>query len=144
MRIDTLRASTAAQAKRPGVRASADGFSGLVSVEEDVAVRPASGLMATASVANLVDLQIADDQRERGKREKQKLQNGHDSLDMLAQLQRSLALGQPSVTQLQNLSARAAAHRRDNNDPQLDEILAEINLRLAVETARLEMARGGV
>jgi hypothetical protein len=143
MRIETLRANAAAQAKRPGARTSASGFSGMVSMDDDVALRPASGLVATASVANLVDLQIADDQRERGSRERQKLLNAHDSLDMLAELQRSLAMGQASVTQLKNLSARAAAHRHDSNDPQLDEILAEINLRLAVETAKLEMARGG-
>lgn len=141
MRIETIRARTAAQNARPGVRTSAAGFSGMVQVEEEAAARPVSGLTAALSVANLLDLQITDDQREKSSAEQQKLQNAKDSLDMLDQLQRSLVLGQASVTQLQNLSARAAAQHSTSNDPQLNDIIAEINLRLAVEAAKLEMAR---
>jgi hypothetical protein len=113
----------------------------MVQVEEEAAARPVSGLTAALSVANLLDLQITDDQREKSSAEQQKLQNAKDSLDMLDQLQRSLVLGQASVTQLQNLSARAAAQHSTSNDPQLNDIIAEINLRLAVEAAKLEMAR---
>jgi hypothetical protein len=144
MRIETLRPNSVAPAKRPGGRIRAGGFSDLVSVDEDVAPRAAGPMLGITSLSTLLDVQNVQERTEPRRQTQTQISAGHETLDMLGHLQRALALGGASVTVLQKLSARASAQAGMSDDPQLNDILAEINLRLAVETAKLEMAHGAL
>lgn len=140
MRIDAQRPLSASQARRPERRNSTGGFSSLVSVDEEVTARPTGAIAMTAPIANLIDLQNVEERHGDRQRRDGKLAAGHQMLDVLTQVQQALAIGGASVTLLQNMAARVASQAADRHDPQLDEILNEIYLRLAVETAKLEMA----
>ncbi len=140
MRIEPSRPSSVSQARRPERRTGLSGFSGLVNVEDEFATAPSAPTLAAASIASLLDLQMVNAPADELRRQKAKAEVGHLALDLLTDLQRALAVGGASVTLLQSLLTKVSAQVTDNKDPQLDEIMNEIHLRLAVETAKLEMA----
>ncbi len=140
MRIDTLRSTTPALAKRAAQRAGGSGFSGLIESEPQTgAVSKGAPVFATAPLV-FVDAQQIEDRQARPRKAEKQMAAGHDALDLLGQLQRALILGTTSVGLLQTLAARAEAQNGATDDPQLAGIMNEIKIRLAVETAKLEAA----
>jgi hypothetical protein len=75
---------------------------------------------------------------------KKLISRGGEILDILEKLRRSLLLGTLSPQVLRDISLKISAQRQDVNsgfnDPQLTALLDEIELRAAVELAKLEMA----
>jgi hypothetical protein len=65
------------------------------------------------------------------------LSRGHDLLDGLEALRRNLVLGGLTESQIEQLKSLAAGGRSSVNDPILAEILNEIEIRAAVELAKL-------
>lgn len=101
-----------------------------------------TGLSASteAGVVNAVDaifaVQEADNQTEqRGRR--LSFQYGGDVLDELEDLRRDLLLGAIEKNKLSSLAQKMRAHRRQTDDPGLNEIIDEIELRAEVEIAKL-------
>lgn len=70
-------------------------------------------------------------QRSRGYR------TAEEMLDLLQQVQKGLLKGQISVTDLRRLKTLASEKRTWENDPKLAQILNDIELRAAVELAKL-------
>ena len=95
---------------------------------------PVSEAMPLAPVGSLVSIQEVGDAesgRSRG------LSRGHDLLDGLEALRRNLVLGGLTESQIEQLKSLAAGARSSVNDPILAEILNEIEIRAAVELAKL-------
>lgn len=136
MRITDTNRAQATGGRRTEKRGDATGaspFSSLLQTGDAPDASATTGAGPVAAVGALIALQQVDDAahgRSRG------LQRGRDLLDSLEQIQRGLLTGTLSVTQLQSIAARLRAHE-SVADPQLSEIMSEIELRVAVELAKL-------
>lgn len=97
----------------------------------------ASRTTATAFAApldTLVALQATDQAADRKKRQTRR---GRDLLDGLDQLKGALLSGHLVAADLDRLKGTLKARREATDDPRLDDILAHIELRAAVELAKL-------
>ncbi len=91
------------------------------------ALGPMEAMLALQEVSGNID--------EQGQR---KLQHyGEDLLDQMEDLRRQLLTGSISKDDLARLAGKMRAHRRETNDPNLNEIIDEIELRAEVEIAKL-------
>jgi Class II flagellar assembly regulator len=87
-----------------------------------------------APLDTLMALQATDHAADRKKRQTRR---GRDLLDGLDQLKSALLCGQLSTADLDRLNGTLKARREATDDPRLDDILAHIELRAAVELAKL-------
>lgn len=120
-------------APRSAKAAAATGFSALV---EAAAPRAAAITAPAALVAGLVDTDAGTDAaggRSRG------LAQGDSMLQDLEELRRALLLGTVPAVRLTQLSNKLA-EREHTEDPVLSGILGDIELRVAVELAKLGLA----
>ncbi|NQU56251.1 MAG: flagellar assembly protein FliX [Rhodospirillales bacterium] len=91
---------------------------------------------AVNSIDSILAVQETDDPtRQRGRR--LSVQYGGDVLDQLEDLRRDLLLGAIEKDKLGTLAQKMRAHRRQTDDPKLNEIIDEIELRAEVEIAKL-------
>ena len=136
MKIDGVTSvSTAAAARRPG--AAAPGFTLGETPAAAVAVR-ASAATAPASLGSLdalMALQGAPDAMERRRRARQR---ADALLDVLDELRIGLLDGRVPAAALSRLSQTLAQKRESSDDPALDALLDEIEVRAEVEKAKLE------
>lgn len=135
MKIQDLTRSQAVTGKRTERKGGVDagsGFSALLGADDAPAAAGTGSAGPVASVGMILAVQQVEDAtqgRSRG------LARGHDLLDELDKMQKSLLLGDLSIGQLQHLAAKVRTYEKVS-DPQLSEILAEIELRVAVELAK--------
>lgn len=80
----------------------------------------------------------ADTPQERRRRS---IKRGHDLLDGLDRLKAAMLGGRVATHELRSIAGRLAERAGSSGDPRLDGLMAEIELRAAVELAKLEMAR---
>jgi hypothetical protein len=90
-------------------------------------------LRAISTVDALIALQGVEDPRERKKRA---LAKGRSALDVLDTLKLSLLDGSIDRSTLARLKVAAEGLTEATGDPGLDEVLGEIDLRVAVELAK--------
>ncbi|HEX8417964.1 MAG TPA: flagellar assembly protein FliX [Methylobacterium sp.] len=76
-----------------------------------------------------------------GERRKRSAKRGHDLLDGLDRLKASLLSGRVSTGELQAIAGRLSERGGGSGDPRLDGLVADIELRAAVEIAKLSMGR---
>lgn len=102
----------------------------------------ASGPAAPATLTGLDAVLLlqaeADTPRERRRRAAQR---GHDLLDGLDRLKAAILGGHVAASELRVVAGRLAERAGSSGDPRLDALTAEIELRAAVELAKLEMRR---
>jgi hypothetical protein len=102
--------------------------------------KPSSSATQTASLASagpldtLLAVQAYEEPQERKKRQAKR---GHDLLDGLDRLKAALLSGRVQVSELETIRANLALRRETTDDPRLDDVLAHIELRAAVELAKL-------
>jgi hypothetical protein len=137
MKIDRLSSfgtSTARRSERNGSTKSG-GFARALSLGDDAPpVSAIGGGAALAPVDSLLALQeVSDDPggRNRGRR------HGEALLERLDDLHLGLLSGRMSLDALERLSVMVAAKRDTVGDPRLSQILDEIEVRAAVELAKL-------
>jgi Class II flagellar assembly regulator len=97
----------------------------------------ATATQATApagALEGLLALQAVGDTLERRKRA---MRRGHNLLDSLDKLKLALLSGRVSASSLEILSAQLKQKRDAVDDPQLEDILAHVELRAEVEMAKL-------
>ena len=83
-------------------------------------------------------LSVQDSSGDEGRRRRSLArERANDLLDRLERLRREILAGVVSKDQLQELARRLRAGRMTSDDPRLNEILAEIELRTQVEIAKL-------
>ncbi|WP_417795053.1 flagellar assembly protein FliX [Terasakiella pusilla] len=96
--------------------------------------------MPVASMDTILSLQEVGDSTEEEKRRALYLR-GEDILDRLAQIQSEILSGAISVERLQNLAQLLRNRRETVEDPQLAQIIDEIELRAEVEIAKWGRSR---
>lgn len=115
------------------------GFSDMldVSAAEEAQTSGVHDVLPTNSLSGLFALQeISDTDVNR----KKLVRRGQEILDELDNLRRGLLLGTLSPAILRDINQKISAKRQEFSDPKLTAILDEIELRAAVELAKLEMA----
>ena len=114
-------------------RAAAGGFS----VSDSAAPKstaPVAALRTIGGIDALIALQGQDDPAERRRRA---VKRGRMALDALDELKLEVLGGAPGPSTLQRLKSATAELRDGSGDERLDSVLAEIELRLEVEIAKM-------
>ena len=93
-----------------------------------------AGVSGTMPMDGLVALQANEDATERKRRQ---VKRGHDLLDGLDKLKAALLSGQVPTRQLLMLKAQLDSRRETTDDPRLEELIGHVELRVAVELAKL-------
>jgi len=118
-------------------RAASSGFS----VDEGEApqpTQPAASLRTIGGIDALLALQGQDDPAERKRRA---VTRGRTALDVLDELKLEVLGGTPGPSTVQRLKAATAELSDSSGDQRLDSVLAEIELRLEVEIAKMSPRR---
>ncbi|WP_353186586.1 flagellar assembly protein FliX [Bosea sp. (in: a-proteobacteria)] len=132
MRIDQRAPVAGASPASPAKRSGASSFT-LPAPESEAPARSA-GPAAAGPLDTLLAVQAQEDQQERKRRQARR---GHDLLDGLDRLKAALLSGRVLPSELERLRHALALRRETTDDPRLDEVLAHIELRAAVELAKL-------
>ncbi len=126
--------------KRGGISATSD-FASVLSAAESEETAQSSGLQEITDVSTLTGILALQEVPEQEIRRKKLIKHGENLLEQLDQLRRRLLLGTLPASLLNDLNHELKQQKQDISDPQLLEIIAEIELRAAVEAAKLEMAQ---
>jgi hypothetical protein len=125
--------------KRRGT-GSVSGFADILSAAEASDVGHAgsvSDVAATAGINNLLALQeISEEDVHRRKL----LQQGNNILDALEKLRRQILIGSVPRHTLIDIGRQLSVQKQAVSDPQLSALIEDIELRAAVELAKLEVA----
>ena len=133
MRIQASAAAATPLSGTAGPRRSSGGFS----IADASAPRAAAATAAPRGIGGidaLIALQGIEDATER---RRNGLKRGRMALDALDQLKLALLGGELSPATLASLKATVAGLKTSTGDPGLDGVLAEIELRVEVEIAKL-------
>jgi hypothetical protein len=128
---------TAASATAPAARRSTAGSFSLPQDEPQAAPAGTTGVRTVGGIDVLIALQGVEDVEERRRRA---LKRGRTALDVLDEMKLGLLSGQLDHGTLVNLKAAAAGLKDLSGDPHLDRVLAEIELRVEVELAKMGTA----
>jgi hypothetical protein len=124
---------TALAARSAGPRRAASGSFSIGEPETPATASGAGGLRAVSTLDALMALQGVGDATERRKRA---VTRGRRALDELDKLKLSLLDGSIDNSMLARLKVAADGLTEESGDPGLDRIMAEIDLRVAVELAK--------
>jgi hypothetical protein len=113
-------------------RGSSSSFS-LPNLSETSDSRPAAAPVGVSSIDALLALQGVEDPVERRKRA---VRRGRDALDVLDDLKIGLLAGSLDQATVQRLRQAASELKANSGDEGLDQVLAEIELRVEVELAK--------
>jgi hypothetical protein len=127
-------------APAPTVRRVAGGGFTVSAQEAPANVPLAASARALTGLDALIELQALDDPRERRGRA---VRRGRGALDALDALKLGVLSGALDADALARLKALAGDLDQASGDPRLDAILAEINLRAAVELAKFDAGKPG-
>ncbi|MCJ2043912.1 flagellar assembly protein FliX [Methylobacterium sp. J-078] len=138
MRVDTRFVTTAAAAGTPRRAEGAPAFavSNPGAAPSSAAATPAATLAGLDAILTLqTNMDTPEERRRRSAR------RGNDLLDGLDRLKASLIMGRVSTRDLQAIASRLGERAGVSGDPRLDGLVAEIELRAAVEIAKLSATR---
>lgn len=138
--IPPIHMSNVATAKRAKRKDDAEesGFSGYMSEAE--AVDSPAPVAATASLAATNPLLSLQEVAGPSVADAKAIKHGHQSLDLLEDIRLSLMCGGIPLEMMHKIDMLVAAHRREPLSPNLADIVDEIEVRVAVERAKIEMA----
>lgn len=129
------------QRKKKTSESSSGGFASFVSAADDDSVADTASIRASASItapSSLLGLQeVSDEEVAR----KQDVRSGFMSLDALEELKMDILTGVVKPATLAHIQKQIAYQRQQSQDPQLNAILDDIELRAEVELAKLEQAQ---
>jgi len=126
-------AIAAAPAPGPALRPSAGGTFTLAEAEAPQAHTPAVALRTLGGIDALIALQGIEDPRERRRRA---VKHGARALDALDELKLGLLSGTLDQATLLRLKSVSGDLKNASGDARLDQVLGEIDLRVAVELAK--------
>ncbi len=128
--------STGAVAAAPAARLRPSATSAFSVAQEESSVAPSSAQAArmAGGIDALLALQGVDDPTERRRRS---VARGRQALDVLEELKLGLLAGMLDGAALGRLKAAAAGLTEPSGDQTLDAVLAEIELRVEVELAKM-------
>ena len=111
-------------------------FSDHLSKAEESEVAGTSGVVGVSALSGLLGVQEVEEDGERASR-RRLAQRGADILDKLEEIRRDILAGVVPRDRLENLAQSLRQRRVQVSDPRLIEIIDEIELRAAVEIAKL-------
>lgn len=138
---DTTGIKSASELRRRRRVGESGLFSSFLAAAETTGAEGAHEASETASVSGISPLLSLQEVSEYEVERKKLVQHGHSLLDELEELRRQLLMGLVPLHTLSALGERLARQKQAFNDPKLIEIIEDIELRAAVELAKLEMAR---
>jgi hypothetical protein len=124
--------STGAAVRRSG----GDGFS----VSEQEASQRATANAGVRSIGGIEVLMALQGVEEPGERRRRAIARGRSALDLLDELKIGLLAGGLDEGTVPRLKAAVSGLKDDSGDPALDAVLAEIDLRVEVELAKMAAA----
>jgi Class II flagellar assembly regulator len=133
MRVNGPNGTAVATASATTRRASGAGGFTLSEPNETQAATTAISLRTIGGIDALIALQGIEDPTERRRRA---VKHGRRALDALDELKLALLSGSLESTALLRLKAVAADLKEGSGDDKLDQVLSEIELRVAVELAK--------
>ena len=136
----TTPAARAAAAKKAGSVSGAQFAEALAAAEGVNATEAADGVSAVGAVGVSGVLLGAQEVSEEEIRRKKAIRKGRFTLEALEGLRDALLIGTLPISTLKNLEKIVAEERETTQNPTLNAILDEIELRAAVEIAKLEMS----
>jgi hypothetical protein len=110
------------------------------SLPEQSATAAPSGTSGARSVAGIDALMALQGVESVDERRRRAVKRGHKALDLLDEMKLALLSGQLDAGMLLRLKSAAADLKDLSGDPQVDQVLAEIDLRVEVELAKFETA----
>lgn len=141
MRVETSFAATAAGPAPAARRTDAARAFSLDGVQAR-----AAGTSATAQTGMLAGLDailtLQGNEDAPQERRRRSVRRGHDLLDGLDRLKAAILGGRVATHELKTIAGRLSERAESSGDPRLDGLVAEIELRAAVELAKLDVARG--
>lgn len=135
MRVESNRPLKPSALRRGDRAREAGGASFAEVLTEGEAPAPLAGAAPAPAVTSLLALQEVEEPTARRRRA---LGRGDRLLDQLDEIRRGLLAGALPHSSLTRLRQELSEARATTLDPRLDEVLAEIELRAAVELAKLE------
>jgi len=137
MRIQASNATARTANAQAPRRAGTGGFS-IDETDAPKSAQPAASLRTIGGIDALLALQGEGDPAERRRRA---VKRGRTALDALDDLKIQVLGGTLAPSTLQRLKSATADLRDSSGDPRLDGVLAEIELRLEVEIAKMSPPR---
>jgi len=145
VKIDPLGTTANTQRSAPAKRKKEVGstaFSGILSsakqVDGPADLPPAAEAVPLSNVTMMLSLQeVSDDEIAT----KKALKHGQVTLDLLEEFRHGLLMGQFSESSIKQLEQLVNNQRQPTNSPKLNAILDDIELRAAVELAKIEVAK---
>lgn len=138
--VDTLGIGKAGPIKKKASASSGGDFGALIDGEEEAITSSTSGLSGLSPVASLAGLLAVQEASTELETIQQRIEQGHELLDSLDQLRHGLLEGRISATTTKRLADQLRQEKSIVSDPQLLEILEDIDIRAQVELAKLEMS----
>ncbi|AMJ63585.1 hypothetical protein AXW83_09735 [Bosea sp. PAMC 26642] len=132
MRIDQRAPVTGTGPANPARRSGGAAFT--LPGKDSAAAARGAGVSSAGPLDTLLAVQAHEEPQERKKRQAKR---GHDLLDGLDRLKAALLSGRVQISELERLKDVLSLRRESTDDPRLDEVLAHIELRAAVELAKL-------
>lgn len=135
-----LKGPSKAEQKKAVKKAGASAFDAVLGAASEVDEAPkASPVMPTSPIGTMLALQeIGSDEFARNNN----TQKAHMSLDALENIRDALLSGDITTSHVKRLQTVVDQQRELIDDPALNSILDDIELRAAVELAKLERAQG--
>lgn len=139
MKVTGPSGPTSSSASRPAAR-SGGGFavsapSAAAGAAAATATSAASGVAGVSALMALQGVESATERRRRA------IRRGHGLLDRLDALKLALMDGEAGEGQVEALARQVGESRPDQETPELDFLLDQIDLRAAVELAKAELRR---
>ncbi len=138
MRITGPNGPAAPAAAAGARRATSNAFS----LPQDDAAPAPSGAGAVRTVGGIEALMALQGVESAEERRRRAVKRGHTALDLLDEMKLALLSGRLGSEMVHKLRAAAAGLKDLSGDPRVDQVLAEIDLRVEVERAKVESAAG--
>lgn len=114
--------------------------SGSFSLPQDEAAKAPAGTGAVRTVGGIEALMALQGVESAEERKRRAVKRGHTALDLLDEMKIGLLSGGLTSEMVHKLRAVAAGLKDLSGDPRIDQVLAEIDLRVEVELAKVESA----
>ena len=141
MKIDGFGSITSTNSTSKRRNTSAAGaFADLLAAAENGEAPAPSATSETVAPASLSSLLALQEMPEELLQRKKLVQQGNNMLDVLEKLRRQLLNGSLTLSVLQDIEKQISQQKQIINDPQLMSVIDDIELRAAVELAKLQMS----
>ena len=139
MRIQGANAATVPTASSSARRSA----SGTFSLDTENTTRPTAATVGMRNIGGIDALLALQGVEEPGERRRKAVKRGRSALDALDALKLGMLSGTLDTAALARLRSVAAGLAESTGDPALDTVLAEIELRVEVELAKVGMPQTG-